>query len=991
MHSNNEYLGCNNKEESCAGENCACKVLISSDCVNNVNVDLTCSSILKGQTLSEVLTQLDAYICERFTSVENFVKLANIGTGVKIYKGTSNLGKKELKTLLDSSLINITEEADTITISVDEDALSTFAKTAGYQDTSGKVDKVAGKSLILDTEITKLNSITEILTTSLKTNYDTAYTWVTTNGANVLTSLSLKEDKTNKKTTLASPNDTDYPTTKLVADSITDGKVFGAGLVKVTDNQTLNTDVAVPFVTTNGSYESIYSNPFFTFNPIAKLLKLVNATFSGSVIVPNATLAGQAVNKSQLDLKSNTTDMSQVLTHRVTWLTGNSQVFTLPNAYYAIYAVSLNGQLMAEEEYSFTSVTQVTITPTLANGDYIRFLYGTNASANNAPYYTQAQTEAKEVVLRQDVVAKNSFIKSNESLSLAQRKGDVLYGILDQYTGEEITLSKFTGTPTVDNIIYFQLGSEYFIRNTNNVFNVKWFGVLGNGVADDSVLIKKCIDSVPNNSVIDFGNNSTYIIGVNGLLIDNRIGLTLVGNSTIKSTGVTALSVEAFGKTCIKFNNCTKCGIKNLTLNGNNIVQAMVGFVNCESEFLIDSTVFNSASTTAQILSAKSVNGLYTGNTVRDALGSTCRGMWIGNLSLAEQAKDLTVKNNKVYNNTATGIVFTSIGGNVSGNVSYSNLGSGIIFSGGNGLSSKNIVCNDNICELNLFYGIQSDVVYTTDLDLVQDVFVNNNICRKNSAGGILMTHSKRMAVTGNVCNDNNYDNSGNAGGIEADYAVYNAIISKNQCSETRTGASRTQTIGIRIVPQTGTSTASDIVVEGNICDNNLLHGIQVEPVGATTAKNIIISSNICNNNSSRGIFLAESTTGSITATVVNNRCINNTSQDLRVSALNVLISNNVFVTQLDVRFWDFPALATTPTVGARMLFRANNTSATTISNFLSAREGQEISILGANGNTTIEQGLIQLKGVVNVILPNNGTITLIYQGSVWREKSRSF
>jgi hypothetical protein len=47
------------------------------------------------------------------------------------------------------------EEADTITISVDEDALSTLAKTAGYQDTSGKVDKVAGKELVLDAEITK--------------------------------------------------------------------------------------------------------------------------------------------------------------------------------------------------------------------------------------------------------------------------------------------------------------------------------------------------------------------------------------------------------------------------------------------------------------------------------------------------------------------------------------------------------------------------------------------------------------------------------------------------------------------------------------------------------------------------------------------------------------------------------------------------------------------------------------------------------------------
>ena len=88
------------------------------------------------------------------------------------------------------------------------------------------------------------------------------------------------------------------------------------------------------------------------------------------------------------------------------------------------------------------------------------------------------------------------FIKSNESLSLAQRKGDVLYGILDQYTGEEITLSKVTGTPTVDGIIYFQLGSEYFRRNYA-ILNKKWFGGfdeilhLGNGTfsADDSQIL----------------------------------------------------------------------------------------------------------------------------------------------------------------------------------------------------------------------------------------------------------------------------------------------------------------------------------------------------------------------------------------------------------------------------------------------------------------------------------------------------------------------
>jgi hypothetical protein len=85
--------------------------------------------------------------------------------------------------------------------------------------------------------------------------------------------------------------------------------------------------------------------------------------------------------------------MSQVLTQ--SYLVNRNLKCLLPNAYYAIYAVTLNGQPMAEEEYSFTLLI-VTITPTLANG-VLHVLYGTNASANNAPYYTQAQTEGKKL------------------------------------------------------------------------------------------------------------------------------------------------------------------------------------------------------------------------------------------------------------------------------------------------------------------------------------------------------------------------------------------------------------------------------------------------------------------------------------------------------------------------------------------------------------------------------------------------------------------
>jgi len=102
------------------------------------------------------------------------------------------------------------------------------------------------------------------------------------------------------------------------------------------------------------------------------------------------------------------------------------------------------------------------------------------------------------------------FIKSNEDLSLAQRKGDVLYGILDQYTGEEITLSKITTVPIVDNIIYFQLGSEYFKRQYT-IIKDSWFGIVADGISDDTLLLKKLFNSLEENDIIEF-RSKIYIL-----------------------------------------------------------------------------------------------------------------------------------------------------------------------------------------------------------------------------------------------------------------------------------------------------------------------------------------------------------------------------------------------------------------------------------------------------------------------------------------------
>lgn len=109
----------------CTTTDCSCKVIVTTDCVTLAE-NLTCSNILKGQTQTEVLKQLDTYICQRFESVTSFFTLINLGGGSELYKGSSPFGKKEFRTLIDSGLINLVQGVDTITISVDEAVLNTF-------------------------------------------------------------------------------------------------------------------------------------------------------------------------------------------------------------------------------------------------------------------------------------------------------------------------------------------------------------------------------------------------------------------------------------------------------------------------------------------------------------------------------------------------------------------------------------------------------------------------------------------------------------------------------------------------------------------------------------------------------------------------------------------------------------------------------------------------------------------------------------------------
>lgn len=108
-------------------QDCSCPTILSTDCVTYGGNDLECSGIQSGTILTELIEQLDTFICEKVDDITNALTLRNIGNGAKVYKGDDLLGRKEIRTIESSTdIITITEATNTIQINIDDDVLNNF-------------------------------------------------------------------------------------------------------------------------------------------------------------------------------------------------------------------------------------------------------------------------------------------------------------------------------------------------------------------------------------------------------------------------------------------------------------------------------------------------------------------------------------------------------------------------------------------------------------------------------------------------------------------------------------------------------------------------------------------------------------------------------------------------------------------------------------------------------------------------------------------------
>jgi len=85
-----------------------------------------------------------------------------------------------------------------------------------------------------------------------------------------------------------------------------------------------------------------------------------------------------------------------------------------------------------------------------------------------------------------------------------------------------------------------------------------------------------------------------------------------------------------------------------------------------------------------------------------------------------------------------------------------------------------------------------------------------------------------------------------------------------------------------------------------------------------------------------------------------------------------------------------YSAGATTPSVSGVSYLDINNSSATSITNFTGAVEGQMLMLVFRNANTTITRNNAYLAGSVNFTSATNATLTLVYDGTSWFEVCRS-
>lgn len=296
------------------------------------------------------------------------------------------------------------------------------------------------------------------------------------------------------------------------------------------------------------------------------------------------------------------------------------------------------------------------------------------------------------------------------------------------------------------------------------------------------------------------------------------------------------------------------------------------------------------------------------------------------------------------------------------------------------GAFCKDVTVTGNVFLNCLANGVQiGDVVNQAGTAQVfsQDVAVIGNVISTatTAARAISAYHSTRFVVVGNT-------------------ALSACLVHCDNASlGTISGNRLVQSVGSTVAGISLVSTVGD-VTRIDCSDNSLIgagagtYGILVHQLGGFSTFGVSIRGGLVAG-TEHGVMVLGGSSHSIGGGL---DCRGNSGTDIIVNVDDCAIGDVLYLTEQGVASRDLALNSATPAVYHRRKWRAENSAATAITNFVGGVSGTRLQIYSTNANTTINQTGNILNGAFgNIAIPSNGRIEYEKVGAIWFLASKSF
>jgi hypothetical protein len=524
-----------------------------------------------------------------------------------------------------------------------------------------------------------------------------------------------------------------------------------------------------------------------------------------------------------------------------------------------------------------------------------------------------------------------------------------------------------------------------------NIRNVEFYGAVGDGSTDDTTAIQDAIDAASSGQVVYLPAN-TYKITAALTISDKTISFVGDGiGSTIIKQATTSVGTIDFDSTSVNKLSITNMSIETTANGAGSAISADWDTgIPANNPYLYINNVSIGPSVGSEatakydigIVLTDCVNGIIANVNTRGKTGDHANGTGIqiqggsSNVRVINCGIHIYDKGVSILDTTTRCIVANCVMTELNNGilVNITSTGEGMLLLGNSIISYTRGIYTDataiSFCVLEgntMEKHTSSTANYIGILGGFKNSVIDGNIIQGGGTSGTEIGIQMTATSTNDVHITNNLIDTQEKG-ILFDTDADDCVVSNNRIDN---------------------STDVGITVVGNrhkVSNNNIQTTAEAINVGTST------NSSITGNIGVNCTYVVDLTANSTSCFVANNYGVNlGTAVTRNQGTTNIVARNYPHSGTMDT-FTDADA---TPDVsnssGGVGAFLANNSGATTITNFDGGYEGQSIIIIATNSNTTIQDNAnIELATPgVDFVMATNDSITLINVG-VWRETARA-